>query len=399
MLGKLVKDYISTKKTKIDKLSRRKSNIKITLMRAFGIIAVVCTHTSGGAVVFPMSNWVAPGFYFMPLFIFISGFLYKSENDNDNIFWFILQKVKTLVIPYFVWNILYGLLNYCFRSMGIINYGDEINLYSLFVRPWIDGHQYHFNIAAWFMLSLFIDIVAIFLIRKLFKKLSVFKEAIILLITVFIAVFSIHFAKQGYNYGIYLGLIRAGYMLPYFQIGYICKIYEKVITKHRSTFIVGSSVTIMGIILFFPPVSAQAVFARFSGDPLLITILTTACLLLLYLIFELLEPSFENNKIVKYIGDNTFSIMMHHGFVIFMINLCIYTLSKFTEISSFDSKTFSETLWYSCSWISANIRIVYLVLGVSIPIIIKLIFDRVITKCYDSFILKEKKLNSTLNIK
>ena len=390
MIFKLAKKYILMRKNKIDKLSSRKSKIKITLMRAFGIIAVVCSHTSGGAVVFPMSNWISPYLYFMPLFVFVSGFLYKCESDNENIFYFILQKIKSLVIPYFVWNILYGLLNTFFKSKSIINYGDDISLNSLFLRPWIDGHQFHFNIPAWFMLSLFIDVVVIFLIRKIFIRLLNFKDLTILLLTVLIAVVSIYFAKQGYNYGIYLGLIRAGFMLPYFQIGYICRKYETVITKYRSFCIVGSAALIGVIVLFLQPVSAQAVFARFSGNSFIITLLISASLLLLYSVCELLEPAFIKNKVVKSIGDNTFSIMMHHGFVIFSINFCIFLLSKFTEISSFDSARFSDTLWYCCPWMSTNIYIVYVILGIIIPIFVKVLYDKFIIKCYDHILLKEQ---------
>lgn len=381
MLGKCVKNFIISKKSKIDKLATRKSSVKITLMKAFGIIAVVCSHCPGVAVTFPMSNWVNPFFYFMPLFIFVSGYLYKDQNDSQNVFYFLKAKIKSLVVPYFVWNIFYALMNAFFKNTGVINYGDDISIYSFFVRPWIDGHQYHFNIPAWFMLSLFIDAVVTFLIRKLFKKVKIYNDFVVLLLTFVISLLSIIYAEAGYNSGWNLCFLRAGFMLPFFQLGFIVKKFGEFISKHRTVWICGLSLIIGGIIIFLQPVTAQAVFARFTGNPLTILALTSACLILVLLVCEILEPSFVNNKIVKAIGDNTFSIMMHHGFIIFLINFIIYCLSKIIEIHSFDLEQFQTTLWYCCVWKNQNITIVYIIFGIIIPIAMKWLFDKIIIKC------------------
>ncbi len=377
----LFKKYILNQKKKIDKIRNRKSNIKITLLKTFGIIAVVCSHTNGGAVTFPMGNWIHPTYYFMPLFVFASGFLYKVESDNESILMFIYSKIKSLLIPYFVWNIIYGLINSFLRARGIISYGDDISLYSLFVRPWIDGHQFHFNIASWFVLSLFIDVVCIFLIRKAFKKLKIFNDFIVLGFTFLISVISIYSAKAGYNYAGYLCLCKVGFMLPYFQLGYLCKKHESFITKYRTYWVLGLLFIQGAIIILCQPVSVQVVFAKFSGSPLIISILTAAALIFVCIICEILVPAFKDNKICKAIGDNTFEIMMHHGFVIFLINLGIYLLSKFFSVSTFNFAEFNNTLWYCCPWKSDKIFIIYLLLGVFCPLAVKYVYDQIVMFC------------------
>lgn len=376
----MLKRFILNQKKKIDKISNRQSNVAMNLMKTFGIIAVVCSHTKGGAVTYPMGNWIHPTFYFMPLFVFASGFLYREEADDENIFRFLYSKVKSLVIPYFVWNFVYGLLNAFFRNVGIISYGDDISLYSLFVRPWIDGHQFHFNIASWFMLSLFIDILCIFLIRKAFKKLRIFNDFLILGLTFAISIISIYAAEAGYNYGGYLCLAKAGFMLPYFQLGYLCKKKEAFLTKYRSYWVTGLLLVQGALIILCQPVSVQVVFARFSGSPWIISALTAAALMFVWLICEILAPAFQDNKICRGIGDHTFDIMMHHGFVVFLINLAIYGCSKFFEISSFSCEEFQRTLWYCCPWRTDKIFIIYLLLGVFVPVAIRYAYNQAVIR-------------------
>ena len=154
MLKTLYCRYLSSRSNKILKLACRKSNTKITLIKAYAIIAVVCSHCNGGGVVFPMSNWLPPSYYFMPLFLFTSGFFYKEETDTAKIFPFLKSKFSALVLSYFGWNIFYGIANCSFRSAGIISYGDPslfipylsalgltvTNMFSIF----LPGFYFHF---------------------------------------------------------------------------------------------------------------------------------------------------------------------------------------------------------------------------------------------------------------
>lgn len=72
--------FIKTRKNKIEKVVNRSTNIKMNLIKTYAMVAVLCSHCSGGAVIFPMNNWISPFFFFMPAFVFVSGYFYNGEN-------------------------------------------------------------------------------------------------------------------------------------------------------------------------------------------------------------------------------------------------------------------------------------------------------------------------------
>ncbi len=380
MQNKLINNFINNKAIRITKLATRQTNTKMNLVKTYAIVAVVCSHTNGGGIVFPMSNWFSPFYYFMPLFVFVSGYFYNEKYDSIPFFSFIKGKISTLVIPYFVWNFIYGLINLLFRSLNVINYGDSFNLKSLLIRPWIDGHQFHFNIAAWFMLSLFLDILLIFILRKILKKIHLQYDTVLLLVTFAISVFCIIFAQKGYNTGMYLCITKAGFMLPYYQLGFWYKKHENIFNKHKAISI-GILFSILYLCLVFggnQGLNAQVVFANFKGNPFTISLTTTATILLTSTVCEILEPAFSKSKIINTIGDNTFSVMMHHGIIIFTINFALYILSRVADIASFDVGKFQSTLWYVYPWRDERIFLIYVISGVMCPILMKLLYNKVI---------------------
>lgn len=374
--------FLAYKRNSILHIRQRSANTKMNLLKAYAIIAVVASHANGGGITYPMSNWIHPGFYYMPLFIFISGYFHKHKHDEQSFFSYAKNKAAALVLPYFIWNAVYGLLNLIFRSTGVIHYGDPITFYSFFVRPWVDGHQYHFNIASWFLLSLYLVSVITFFLRKIVKN-----EYFCLILTLAISSLSISLSQKGYNAGLALCFLRAGYMLPYFQLGFLYQTFEKFLRKHAAASLGIILAAMYAIYIAAGPagLSSQAVFCRFTGSSLLITALTVLSILATATVADVLYPAFEHSKIIHTIGNHTFTIMMHHGLVIFLINFAIYILNLFTEVSTFNQNQFQSTLWYTCPWKDSRIYLVYLVLGIAIPLICKLLSDKIIIKQYDAY--------------
>lgn len=76
----------------------KKINQQFLLLQAIGIVLVVIGHKDGISLFF---DWFPAYSFHMPLFIFISGYFYKNENDK-NLRNFILNKVNKLIIPYII---------------------------------------------------------------------------------------------------------------------------------------------------------------------------------------------------------------------------------------------------------------------------------------------------------
>ena len=93
-------------KTKI----KQKTNKKMMILSFLGIIIVVLGHTGNS---FKLASDFFPYYSFhMALFIFISGYFYNPKNE-ENIFGkngYIVKKIKKMIIPYFLWNLIYGII-------------------------------------------------------------------------------------------------------------------------------------------------------------------------------------------------------------------------------------------------------------------------------------------------
>lgn len=382
MINKLQNFYseaVSQKARNILKVQNRKTNVKMNLVKFFAIFTVVCSHTLGGGVTHFMGNWVNPVMYFMPLFIVVSGYFYKKETDDQNIFKFLKGKFLALVFPYFAWNIFYGIINTVLKKFGIIFYGDEFNFRSLFIRPWIDGHQFHFNIPAWFLLSLFIVATVTFLVRKVLSKLHLLNDWLLLAAFFAVSIVSIWLCEKGYNKGWALCFLRAGFLLPYFQFGFTYKKIEVLLSKNKGITIAALT-TVLYFILANYTLSVNCVFAKFKGNAFAISACLVICLVLVLTVAEILAPAFENNKAILYAGNNTFTIMMHHPIFIFILNFGLYIISHFINLASFDVEEFQTTAWYCYDWKDSKLRFFYVIFAMAMPLIIKYICDRIILK-------------------
>ncbi|MBR9728449.1 acyltransferase family protein [Shewanella intestini] len=122
----------------------------------------------------------------MPVFIIIAGAFTKLE-PSQNI---ILKNIKSLIIPFFVFTILYEIFN-------ILTTGN-ISHYTLNWQPyWI----------LWFLLSLFIWKVTLPIIMQFKFPLT---------LSIFISLYAGYISDVGY----FLGISRTLYFFPFFVLGY-----------------------------------------------------------------------------------------------------------------------------------------------------------------------------------
>lgn len=115
---------------------KQKDNKKMMILSAIAIIIVVLGHT--GCTVDLMNTIFKFGSFHMALFIFISGYFYTEKNEKilgKN--GYIIKQIQKMIIPYIIWNLIYGILGMILRKIGIINFGDDINFKSFFIKPWI----------------------------------------------------------------------------------------------------------------------------------------------------------------------------------------------------------------------------------------------------------------------
>ncbi|MCM0757335.1 acyltransferase family protein [Sporomusa sphaeroides DSM 2875] len=367
-------------------------NYTMNTLKAFGIILVVFGH-SGCAVL----NWFNPYSFHIPLFIFISGYFYKTEHEKSLVDYF-TKKAKSLLLPYYGWNLFYGLVVMLLLKNHLIDFGSGINLKTLFIEPWISGHQYAFNSAGWFVLTLFLIITIYTMTRKLLKKL-VSSEYGMLIFYFSLGLIGVYLANQGYAKEFKLTTLRILFGLPFFYLGFL---YKEKIEKHdRFSFLALTSLlVIQGALLSWEnnKLDFYMVWMKFHSNNIFAPFLSSVTGIYLYVHCAKIVTKFNQgtDKLLNLIGNSTWSIMIHHIFAFWLINFCFYKLhiTGLTLFTNFDVIQYKSNIWYKYLFLGEATYVIYVVAGLFIPIAIQLIVKNLIKLYYESMIfsLIKKKL-------
>ena len=334
----------------------KKSNKKMMILSFLGIIFVVLGHFTGSSTfiskLFPYYS------FHMALFIFVSGYFYRDDNaksllKKDGYF---INRVKKFVIPYYVWNIIYGLFVTILIYNGIKTYGSTISIKTLLVDPWFYGNQFYFNTPAWFCLSLFLVNVVYAFIRKIIGKR--WNDYISLIVLLILSCITIKLSFYELKYLVILN--RTIFFMFFYQVGYMYKkIFESKLNNINSFILILVNIIIQVVILSIDRnIIYEAIYMVFNCKYLIIPILASINGIWFWLnVSTLLVKYIGNNKVINYISENTFDIMMHHLFWIFIFNIIL----KYFGIINI-----SNYILYS----------LYVFIGISIPVGIRLILKK-----------------------
>nr|MDE7049100.1 acyltransferase family protein [Lachnospiraceae bacterium] len=120
---------------------------ELRILSAIGIILVVAGHL--GYNLFDIGGLFPYYSFHVFIFLFVSGYFYRREAE-ERIGRYLIGKCVTLLLPYFVWNLFYGILSNLLHGAGF-SIGETLSLRGLFLSPFLDGHQFMYNFPAWFV--------------------------------------------------------------------------------------------------------------------------------------------------------------------------------------------------------------------------------------------------------
>lgn len=300
---------------------------KINLLKALAIILVVSGHLE-----FSLFGMFPPYSFQLALFFFISGMLFKEKYIND-MKTFFQKRVKSLLIPYFCYELFYLIITYFLYKQSGEFLGDEISLKSFFITPFINGHQLLLCAPLWFVPQLFLSLCAFVILMKLLNK---FQDKWHKLCLFSILGFgAIPLFKYVGNSIVSLMVMKLMFSLFFIYIGYF---YSKYVKDKIDIF----QPKYLGFILVFQSVlwlfnrdfdpthgiglSYVLVWGRFDNQ-LIVPVLTAITGIWFSLFFiEITYSYFKDIKLLKDIGNNTYHIMANHTFVMFIITvlLCHY---------------------------------------------------------------------------
>lgn len=347
----------------------RDNNMQFCLLSALGMIFVVDGHL--GHSFFDIGGLFQYYSFHMQLFVFISGYFYRCGSE-EHIGSYIQRKFQRLMIPYFIWNLIYGLIAGYLRGHGF-TFGEPLSLYRLFVEPFRLGYQFTLNHAAWFVPTLFLtETVHVLLVRAGHRI-----KAGCALRTLFcfgLGIAGIFLSKHIGTGGFMLPIIKVMFLLPIYSAG----VWYRERLEERDK--VGNAV-------YFSILIGAALLLLYSGKTLIYAVshcqdfpgyllpyATAALGIAFWLrVSRILSPVCQNSRLVYWLGRNTFPVMMHHMMAFFLFNTLFAVAASHTSLfAGFDFAAY-KTDFYYC-YVPKGIvqfKIVYLAAGIMAPLLLQ----------------------------
>lgn len=349
---------------------RGKENRKFRILSAIGIILVVAGHL--GFNLFDIGGLFPYYSFHVFIFLFISGYFYKPEAEG-NIVSYVLGKCVTLLLPYYIWNVIYGIFAALLHRAGVA-IGQELSLYTLLIAPFDGGHQFMYQFPAWFVPVLFVIEVINVCMRKVLSILRMNSEWFILAFCLILGIATVWLAKEGHVWGLYKIPGRILFMMPGFQLG---RIYKEKLERHDVLPEGAYFLIVMGMQLVITICCGGLAFSAvwvssFANAPFVpyLTVITGIAFWLR--VAGLIEKMPYLASKMAAIGRNTYSIMMHHIFAFFLVKAVFFALSVFTPLcAEFDAEMFFTEINFIYLPVGAEAgKWIYLFAGISFPLLL-----------------------------
>lgn len=294
---------------------------KVNVLKALAITLVVSGHLE-----FSLLGIFPPYSFQLALFFFISGYLFNKKYLDD-VVTFIEKRIKTLLLPYFLYSTFYLGVTALIAKLTGKWWGMPLSLKNFFITPFLNGHQFDLSCPLWFVTQLFMTMITfLFLFRVLrgIKDNKYFHLAVFTLL----GISAIPLSKVVAVTPLVLIVIRTMFSLFFVYLGYFYKnfIEDKYDILTMKWF--GAIVVLQSILWMFNRdydpehgigLSYVLVWARFD-DQLIVPILTalTGIWASLFTV-KIIYPYVKDLKFVNYLGKTTYHIMANHLLVMYII--------------------------------------------------------------------------------
>lgn len=368
-------------------------NRQFCILSALAMILVVMGHVDEGMLtiggLFPYYS------FHIALFLFISGYFYRPEKE-EQIGAYLMGKARSLLLPYFIWNIFYGLLVVALRAAGFY-IGNEPSLRTLFVEPFLSGHQFLYNAPAWFVPALFLAELANVLIRKAFRLLGAMlmrglrsKGAtwakrlqplgaqgewalmgLYLCLGFAVAWLSAH----GYVYDWYRIPARIMYMLPCFQMG---QLYRRKLERRDTLpgWLYFGVLLVIQLLLasFCNGLAVSAAWVNgFLNGPVIPYVTAVTGIAFWLRISRILTPALSKSRVWDYFGRNTYAVMMHQLLALLLIKSVFALCSRaFGCFADFDWNAYLTDVYYV--YLPGGLtqfKMLYVAAGIALPLLLQ----------------------------
>lgn len=323
-------------------------NYQFRLLISLGMLFVLCTHYGSNVLTF--GGIFDYDTFQIPLFIFISGYFYKEKNSSSilELLSYIKKKFYYLVVPYYLWNFFYFIVCYFLSKFTkFIFLPQSISFSRLLLDPLQLAGGYSFNLAAWFLMTLFFCQVVYAVLLYFFKRFR-YKYISLFFVFIYFSYFSVEMTNSDWSSVWKISILRVMFLLIFFYLGNIYRIFIEKYDKYlNSLYILGGVIVIKIIIIYFygnlVPICFSMEFPK-SVSPFCFIFSSILGIYFWLKISQIAVSKFDNSIFVNFMGQHTYSLMMHQGFFGFLINGIMINL--FLSSSLLDA--YHSRIWFNC---------------------------------------------------
>lgn len=300
----------------------------IDIARGFAIIFIVCGHTITYSSHCDLIYKILCGFHVV-LFFILSGYTFKIKED-ETFLKFVEKKFKRIMIPYFIWAILFLIPFFIFGEKVSNTLGAKANFElgnQLFNVLYGNGNSQALkqNTALWFLPALFsMEFIYYWIIRLIRKKSNLVKILMIipLLLIAFIANSYLKFVfPWGINTVLVLGI--------FFYIGYLFKDFKMFSKEKLFNIYYIVPLLLIGIVAALLNDKVSAVNYRYGN--LSLALISGLCLSIVIIYISFL---INKNSVLEYIEKNTMDILIFHKLFILVCQTKLGIISELMKDSN-----------------------------------------------------------------
>lgn len=370
--------------TDTSKVQKQAYNMTFCILSGLAIVMVAAGHLGYNLLAV---NDLFPYYSFhVPLFMFISGYFYK-DSEEEHPLAYVKKKCVRLLVPYLIWNLFYGLIALFLRGRGFA-LGEAVSFRTLFLTPFLHGYQFLYNYAAWFVPVLFViemmNLLMRLIARRLFKMSPPKREWLYLAASLLIGMAVVYLAIGGHVWGNYKAPGRILFLYPCFQMG---QFYRKNLEEHDTLGNLPYFAVLIGIQTLLHLCCNGLAFSSvwctgFANGPIIPYVTTVSGIAFWLRIARLLTPIAGENRAVRYLGQNTFTVMMHHVMIFMLIKMILACIAIHTGFcADFDFEQYRTNIDYIYLVRGTeHFKMVYLAAGVIIPLLIRHAAERLLNK-------------------
>lgn len=360
----------------------KKRLVEIDLIKGMGIICMVAGHAGA-----PFTHFIY--LFHMAIFFVASGFLYseRASRDVSSVLQTIRRRLRSLWVPFFVWNMVYVLLHNLFIHVNvytdnpaIVEYvsGKHIHTTAFYTLPdmlsriakgLLFGTSEELFVASWFLKSLFVITVVYVVVDYVARRLGV--NALLVQSVVSVALLALGFACSVKGMG-FMGLEKAASFYCLYFTGRILALRKEIYAEWGWRQQLPICLASFGVLLVLNRLGSIELVENYYQNPAFLVACTLAGWAFLYSASFFIKRLPLTRRVIVGIGKRTLAIVILH-FLAFKIveTLVVASLGMPSFcIAAFPNLYGERGLW----WLA------YTIVGVAVPVVLKMFHTSVVAR-------------------